>query len=163
MLAEVAAAIGDTRHARALYDELLPFADRCVVISGVLGQGAAARLLGLLATTLKRFDAAERHLATALEINRRIGARLWILHTRLNQASMWLSRGRRDDHERALATLDELVEVSEPLGLAALAGRAQRRRGERTGCEAGTAGLAPGAPSFSATGDGGDLRRPGRR
>ena len=51
--------LGDTRRGRLLYDLLLPYADRCVVIFALPSQGATSRPLGLLATTLSRYDKAQ--------------------------------------------------------------------------------------------------------
>jgi tetratricopeptide (TPR) repeat protein len=129
MLAEVAAALDDAPRAQELYDALLPYSDRCVVISGTLCQGAVARLLGLLATTIDQFDEAERHLAAARDINAAVGARLWLLHTRYNEASMLLRRANPGDRDRARDILDDVVSSATPLGLSTLETRARASLG----------------------------------
>jgi eukaryotic-like serine/threonine-protein kinase len=60
-LCQIAALLGDVRRAQRLYTLLLPYAERCVVITSVHCLGSAARPLGLVATTLSRFDNAARH------------------------------------------------------------------------------------------------------
>jgi eukaryotic-like serine/threonine-protein kinase len=125
MLSEVVAFLGDADRAQDLYERLMPFADRCVVISGVLCQGAASRSLGLLATTMARYDEAETHLAAAVELNSRLGAVLWVVHAQYNQATLWLHRAHALDRERALSLLDEVLITAAHLGLAALASRAR--------------------------------------
>ena len=49
---EVVAYLDDAPRAELLYDLLLPYADRCVVVFGVFCQGSASRPLGSLATTM---------------------------------------------------------------------------------------------------------------
>ena len=62
--------LGDTDAATVLYPKLAPYADRCVVNLNQLSWGSVARSLGLLATTLGRFDEAEAHFDHALAVNR---------------------------------------------------------------------------------------------
>jgi hypothetical protein len=71
LLAQSCAEIGDSGHARQLYDALVPFR-QLVTISPVAGYlGPVARLLGLLAETFDDRASAERHLRAALELARR--------------------------------------------------------------------------------------------
>src|SRR5262249_1385092 len=56
-LAQVVVALGDTIRGGILYDLLLPYAERAVVIGFGIGcYGAAARYLALLGVTLERLD-----------------------------------------------------------------------------------------------------------
>jgi hypothetical protein len=87
-LAEAAAALGATDHAAALYDALLPYADRVAVSYPELSTGAVARTLGILAAVTGRRATAERHFAAALELNRRIEARPWVERTEHDRARM---------------------------------------------------------------------------
>jgi len=75
-LAEACYALGDNPHAQMLYDQLSPYANRNVVsVSSDYTGGSVAYYLGLLATTLARWDAAERHFTDALGMNEQWGIR----------------------------------------------------------------------------------------
>src|SRR5438552_71866 len=76
MLSEVCAGLGDSPRAAELYDLLLPYAGRNVVVgAGVACSGAVSSYLGLLAATMKRWVEATLHFESGLEMNARIGAR----------------------------------------------------------------------------------------
>jgi hypothetical protein len=68
MLAEVCCAVGDADRAPVLYRLLLPYA-RCNVVAPpiVACYGVAARHLGMLAATMKRWEDAGRHFEVAIE------------------------------------------------------------------------------------------------
>lgn len=75
-LTEVCAFLGDTRRAVILHQLLLPYADRNLVMGdSVVCYGSVSRCLGLLATTLSDWSAAEQHFEIALSMNARIQAR----------------------------------------------------------------------------------------
>ena len=50
--------------------------------------GASDRMLGALATVMRRWDQAERHLGNALVLNRRLAAPTWIAHTLYERARL---------------------------------------------------------------------------
>ncbi|RPI44831.1 MAG: hypothetical protein EHM59_11805, partial [Betaproteobacteria bacterium] len=61
-LAEVCVWLGDIRHAATLFDLLLPYAERNIVLGAQTASlGSGARLLGMLAATLQRWDVAQHH------------------------------------------------------------------------------------------------------
>ena len=124
-LAQVVSRLDDAERAEVLYSQLLPFAGRCIVSINVLSWGSAARSLGLLATTLGRYDDAERHFEHALEVNTSIGAVLWVARTRADYARMLLRRGGAGDRERAYVLRAAALAVAEELGLDALAASAR--------------------------------------
>jgi tetratricopeptide (TPR) repeat protein len=115
-LAEVCTRLGDARRAEQLYAHLLPHRDLAVVVpTYTLCCGAAARYLGMLATTMGDWPSAERHFETALAMEQRMRAWPWLAHTRAEYAAMLAIRGdRRDDaraselREMALAAADRL-------------------------------------------------------
>ena len=74
--------------------------------------------LGLLATTLGRWEDAERHFETALEVNERIGARSWLAHTRHDYAQMLTKRDGPGDAERARRLMSEARSAYRELGIA---------------------------------------------
>jgi DNA-binding SARP family transcriptional activator len=127
-LAEVVTRLGDVPRAQALYDLLLPFADRCVVLLSFICEGAVARPLGMLATVMARYAEAAAHFEAALERNARIGSPLWVAYTQHEYARMLLLRGQPDDRRRAGELLDEALATAEELGLTSLAGRVRPLR-----------------------------------
>jgi tetratricopeptide (TPR) repeat protein len=126
ILSEVVAFLHDSPRAKRLHELLLPYADRFLVVDGPFCLGSASRPLGLLATTVRRFDAAARHFEDALEMNRKIRSPLWIAHTQHDYAQTLLRRDHPGDRETALTLLDRALATADKLGLTALADRAQR-------------------------------------
>jgi hypothetical protein len=99
LLAEVCAFLGDKPHAVRLYDLLLPYATHNVVIGGdaVGCHGAVTRLLGILATTLQRWESAVQHFEAALSMHQRMGARPFIARTQYAYAAMLVTRSAPGD------------------------------------------------------------------
>lgn len=108
LLAETCASLGDATGAAQLYDLLLPLEGRCAVAAGMSACiGSASRHLGLLAATMRRWEDAERHLADALEMNRRLRSPPLVAHTQHEWAAMLLARGDAADRPRAQELLRE--------------------------------------------------------
>jgi class 3 adenylate cyclase/tetratricopeptide (TPR) repeat protein len=84
--------IRDPAMAGELYDLLIPFRSAMVSMQGVW-LGPVTHDLGLLATTLGRYDEAGRFFAHAVEVQDGIGARATVVHTRLQWARMLLAQG----------------------------------------------------------------------
>jgi tetratricopeptide (TPR) repeat protein len=110
-----------------LYRLLLPYADRCVVTSGIslLCTGSISRPLGLLATTLSRLEDAEHHFEQALRMNMQIRSPLWIVHTQHDYARMLLKRNQPGDQGKALELLTNALDTAEQLSLKVLADNAR--------------------------------------
>jgi DNA-binding CsgD family transcriptional regulator len=124
-LAEVCVFLGDAAHANELYRFLAPYDGINIVASpNVACYGAAARFLGMLATTMGHWEDAQRHFESALEANGRQDAWPWLAHTRYRYAEMLVARSASGDRERALQLLDEALGASRELGMAALCARA---------------------------------------
>ena len=117
LLAEVAHSRGDRPRAEALYDQLAPYAGQVAVAYPEISIGSVARYLGLLASTLARWEDAERHFEDALATNERIGARPWLAHTQEDYARMLVARGRSGDQERAAELLELALESYRQLGM----------------------------------------------
>ena len=94
-LAEVASGLADRACAGILYDLLLPYAERNVVVGVPICFGAAATYLGCLAATLERWPEAAHHFEQALAMNARLGTRPYLAHTQYHYAAMLLRRGPR--------------------------------------------------------------------
>ena len=94
LLAEVCDYLGDSIRAKPLYDLLLPYADRNIVVGrGGFWLGSVARCVGILATLMGRYEEAEEHFDKALEMHRRMQATPWQAQTRFDLARMLLRRG----------------------------------------------------------------------
>jgi DNA-binding CsgD family transcriptional regulator len=128
-LAEVCAYLGDAARAAPLYDLLLPFDGRNLISPpNVACFGAAARHLGMLATTMKRWQEAERHFQSALALSIRQGGRPWLAHAQHEYASMLRERNGPGDRERAISLAGEAASLAAEIGMAALAARAAALR-----------------------------------
>jgi DNA-binding SARP family transcriptional activator len=125
-LSPVVAYLDDAPRAELLYEMLLPYAELCVGAWMPFCLGSASRPLGLLATTLERFDAAAIHFEDALEMNTKIRSPLWVAHTQHDYARTLLRRDQPGDREHALKLLDAALATANKLGLKALADRALR-------------------------------------
>lgn len=121
LAAEVCALLDDRAHASVLYDLLLPYAPQNVTLRYAFCGGSNARCLGLLASTLSRFDTAERHFEDALAMNEQLGARGWVVHTQQNYARMLLRRDRVGDEERARDLLAAALATAREIGMAKVA------------------------------------------
>jgi DNA-binding CsgD family transcriptional regulator len=130
-LTEVSAAFGDAARAPMLYQAMLPYAGRNIVLgTGIACCGAADRYLGLLSATMGRWSEAQHHFEQALAMNDRTGARVPLAHTQHEYASMLLARGEAGDRERAVALLKTSLESAREIGMRALEERAAARLNE---------------------------------
>jgi class 3 adenylate cyclase/tetratricopeptide (TPR) repeat protein len=84
VLAIACHALGDQRRASRLYELLLPYADRNVLVARLpLGTlGSASQHLGLLAATMSRWNDAAIHFQTAIEAHERMGATVLLARSR---------------------------------------------------------------------------------
>ncbi len=97
-----------------LYERLAPFHNRLAL--GWLPHGSVALYLGLLATTLDRYDDAEAHFAEAHAMHERIGAPYSLAVTRVDWAKMLLRRNRAGDGDRARAMLEQALATAREYG-----------------------------------------------
>jgi DNA-binding SARP family transcriptional activator/tetratricopeptide (TPR) repeat protein len=117
-LAEVCATLGDEARAAQLYDLLVPYRQRFVVIGfGFACMGAVAQFLGQLASVTHRWEDAGRHFEAALQSYVRVGARPALARTGYEYAQMLLDRNWPGDRQRALELLTQATETAEELGM----------------------------------------------
>ena len=127
-MVDISTFLGDQARADTLYQILSPFAGRNVVVSnGVTCNGALSRYLGVLATTLERWDEAARHFEDALTMNARMDARPWLAHTQEPYATMLLARRQPGDRDKAAALLDAALVTTRALGMRTLEERITAR------------------------------------
>jgi tetratricopeptide (TPR) repeat protein len=124
-LAEDVSVLGDTECGQLLYALLTTYENRYAVPFPFMCRGSVSRSLGLLATTLSRYDDARRHFERALTMNARITSPLWIAHTQHDYARMLLVHSRPEDRDKALGLLGEARATAQQLGLRALADKAR--------------------------------------
>lgn len=120
-LAEVCTAVEDRTCAERLYDLLAPYEGKTIT-AGVttVCLGAAGRFLGLLATLLENWQAAEAHFEAALELDERVRARPWLAHSQHGYAQMLRRRGGNRDRGRADRLLEQSLETAMRLNMIAL-------------------------------------------
>jgi tetratricopeptide (TPR) repeat protein len=124
MLAEVAAALGDSERGRILYDRLAPH-HALMATNGAATTGPVAHYLGMLATGLGDHDAAEAHFQEALGLEEGMGAVPWLARTRLEWAQALLAHGGPGDAGRAEEILGHSLDAARRLGLGAVQRRAE--------------------------------------
>jgi tetratricopeptide (TPR) repeat protein len=116
--AEGCAYLGDAQRAAALYDLLLPYARRNVVTNAAIAcTGPIARPLGLLATTLGRWDEAESHFDEALGLLAKQSAKPYFALTQYDHAEMLRRRDRPGDRDRARALAEQALQTARALGM----------------------------------------------
>jgi class 3 adenylate cyclase len=123
-LAEVCARLADGERAEQLYELLMPYRDLAVVVpTATVCCGSNARYLGMLASVITDWAAAEAHFEAALAMDERLQAWPWLAHTKHEFALMLRARGQPADQRRADALLGEAAASAERFGMAALQAR----------------------------------------
>ncbi len=129
-LAELAVAIHDRTTAALLYELLLPFGGRNVMVGVPISLGAVALYLGELAACCGDHLAAERHYADAIRLHRQLEMRLFLARTQVTYA-IFLQNIQQT--ERAATLLHEartIVDAQEaPMLAAQLASASELRSG----------------------------------
>jgi tetratricopeptide (TPR) repeat protein len=125
LLAEACWILDETRHAHLLYELLRPYEMQHVVPGPhAVYHGSVMQYLGLLATTLGRWDEAMAHFEDALATHMRIEATPFVARTHYAYADMLIRRGEAGDQERALQLIGQALGTAEELGMTRLAEQA---------------------------------------
>lgn len=102
LLGETCALVGDRERACLLVELLRPFAEQQLVAGpGAASFGAGARVVGLLLSTLGRWDDALASLDRAEALNERMGALAWVAQTVTDRAAVLIARDGPGDREAA--------------------------------------------------------------
>jgi class 3 adenylate cyclase len=120
VLADVCADLVDAERAAILHRLLLPYSSHNAMLGNVYTYGSVAFALGRLSVVLRQFDDAEARFEVALAANRKIGAAVWLAHTRCELASMLLHRGEGADCARAQELIASARQTAEASGLVRL-------------------------------------------
>ena len=132
--------VGDRARAARLYAGLEAYPDLIMVgpFAASCG-GPVAHALGLLATTLERWDAAEQHFALAVDLADRLRAPLQRAHSLRAHAEMLTRRCNSGDGERAHALFAQAAALYDNLGAAGSATSTRRLMTATSGAADGTA------------------------
>ena len=129
LLADVCADLGVLEAAAELHAVLSRYSGKVAILAhGIAASGAIDGPLGRLETMRQDWGAAERHLAAAMALNRRIGAGPALARTQLSYAELLLRRGRPGDRGQAAGLLDEASARASRLGMAGLEPALQQAR-----------------------------------
>jgi DNA-binding SARP family transcriptional activator len=121
VLADVCADLGALEAAEELRAALSAFSGKVAVLGhGIAAIGAVDGPLGRLETLRQQWVPAEQHLASAMALNRRIGAAPALARAQLGYAELLLRRGGPGDHRRAAGLMDEASATASSLGMAGL-------------------------------------------
>jgi tetratricopeptide (TPR) repeat protein len=140
-LAQVCATIGAVEHAAQLYDLLLPYAERNVLLGGPVTVyfGPVAHELGLLALLMGRVEDALAYFEQAARMETALGARPYLARTRFEQAGALLRRNAEGDRESARNLFTHVLQDAKGMGMDGLAAKAEAALGElaASGAEVG--------------------------
>ncbi len=129
LLSEVCAFLVDSCRAATLYELLLPYAGHNVIVGDAAAcNGSVSRNLGLLATTLGRWEEALQHFEDALAMNRHMGAKPFVARTQYEYAKMFLTRAQSGDREKARDLLIQALHTAQELQMKSLEERIQELR-----------------------------------
>jgi tetratricopeptide (TPR) repeat protein len=124
--ADACALIEDVALAAPIYEQLLALEGQNMVVGNAVAcYGAADRMLGALATVMRRWDDAERHLENALSLNRRLGP-TWVANTLYEHARLACRRRPPIDPEVARERMSEALDAARGIGLRGLVKRIER-------------------------------------
>ncbi len=127
-LADVCVFIEDRARGQTLYDLLLPYAGRNVIVGNATAcYGAVSRYLGALATILERWSDAAQHFEDAIAMNTRMQARPWLAHTQHQYAEMLHARNHNGDRDKAVDLLGSALSIARELGMNGLQERISRK------------------------------------
>jgi class 3 adenylate cyclase/tetratricopeptide (TPR) repeat protein len=121
---QIAFRTGAAAHAETLYDLLYPYRDH-LINSFVTVFGSGHMILGLLATGLDRYDAAEQHFEEASSVHERIGAPLFLARTWLYWGQMLTRRDEPGDWAHAQSLLERAESHAQAHGGVAIKREAQ--------------------------------------
>jgi class 3 adenylate cyclase/tetratricopeptide (TPR) repeat protein len=133
LAAEVSARLSAAEACAVLYPVLAPY-EKLHVTIGIVAvyRGAVARYLGLLASTLERWDEAARHFERALERETRIGARPFAAYAQCDYGQMLLERGEPGLRREANDRLEAASKLAQQIGMPHVCARVEELRKARS-------------------------------
>jgi DNA-binding NarL/FixJ family response regulator len=116
-LADICTQLGDRTSAAILYELMLPYAQRNIIVGVPIGFGAAATYLGRLAAMLGHVATAARHFEAALALNAKLGAPPFVAHAAYHYALLLLRNGQPSDQQQAADLLEQARATAEAFGM----------------------------------------------
>ncbi len=129
LLTEVCWYLEDRTRAAVLYRMLSPYAARNAALDVHVCYGSVAQYLGMLAALAGDYQGALEHYDAALQFNLRMGASLWVAHTRYRYAATLLARNAAGDRDKAESLAVAALIAAESLGMRTLAIRVRALEG----------------------------------
>lgn len=118
MLVDLVVDLGEEALASVLYERLLPYAGRVIVLGQTMAcDGSMSRPLGRLAAMLGDERAAASHFEDALAHHARMNAEPWLAITELEYAELLLRSGDEESGSRARSLLDACVARARRIGM----------------------------------------------
>ena len=127
-LAEVCRRLGQTDRAAEMLPFVRPWASQMLLSGGLSIEGASDRALGHLLATLGRLDDAIEAYTAAAALEHSAGFPPLAARTRYWHARALLERDANGDRDRARGLLDDVINVTERLGMSLLARQAIEAR-----------------------------------
>ncbi len=126
LCAEIAVRLNDAEKASALFDLLLPYAKRFVVIGvGAACFGSVSRLLGKLAAVRGELGEIDAYFEDAITAHSEAKAKTWLALSEFEYANLLVRRARSADLNKARTLAQQATTTAEALGLTMIAGQAQ--------------------------------------
>jgi tetratricopeptide (TPR) repeat protein len=119
-LSRACALLDDADRARVLYDAVAPHGDRWYADWASISFGPVVTTLGILCTTLGRYEDAAEHFEAAVAATDAAPSPPWAADARHQYALMLLARDEAGDREQARALLGEALAIADELGMAVL-------------------------------------------
>lgn len=119
-LAELTILLQERTQAALLYELLLPYAERNVMVGVPNCLGAVASYLGGLAALLGRREDAIDHFAKGVALNQQLGIRPFLARTQVRYAALLLQNGTAAERAQAHELLTQAQATAEALDLTAL-------------------------------------------
>ncbi|MFI5307696.1 MAG: ATP-binding protein [Polyangiales bacterium] len=119
--------LGDRPRAELVHRALEPYAERIILLGHAsMYMGPVHHALARVASTLERWDEADRCFERAIARNQELGARVWVAQVQFDYAETLWKRGRAGDRERARALIDASLLTARELGIGDIEQRAAR-------------------------------------
>lgn len=126
-LTDASVSLVDPKTAALLYRKLTPLAGRPLLVGHLVACfGSTDRYLGKLAAAFDDRALAARHYEAALALDRRMGAPLWLAHTRYEYALLLRRSADPDERARANELLSLAARSASTLGMRSLAAKIER-------------------------------------
>jgi tetratricopeptide (TPR) repeat protein len=126
----------DAPRAKIIYELLEPYGGRNIMIGNTgVGCGSIHRPFGYCFAAMSDWDEAIRQFSIAIDMNVKMGAKVFEAGARCELATVLLARGRPEDRATALAHLDEATEAATAMEVASVLMECREAR-QRFGIEA---------------------------